>query len=104
MEKKIIIANEDLGKHLKELKEMGYNYIVKGQDKFLSGWGNSVSKKHIQLIACKTYEELEIIRKDLENDNTFNYINWWFISDKTAIYNATRNKTYTIRNDWTRCF
>ena len=98
-----IVENENLQENLKKLQELGYKYIVKAQDKFLSDWGNSENKKHVQLIACQTYDELETIKRDLYNDNTMSYINWWLINDK-AIINATRNKSYTIRNDWTRCF
>lgn len=75
---------------LKKLQELGYKYIVKAQDKFLSGWGLG-AEKHLQLIACKDINELDIIKRDLYND-------------KKAIINATRNKSFTIRNDWTRCF
>lgn len=100
----IIIENKNLQENLQKLKDMGYKYIIKGQDKFLSCWGLSENKKHIQLIACKTIEERETIKNDLYNDKTISYVNWWTINDKDAIINATRNKTYTIRNDWTRCF
>jgi len=101
---KTIISNEDLTKNLNELKEMGYKFIVKANDKFLSGWGNSARGGHVQLIACKTYDELETIKNDLYRDNSFNYVNWDYISNKSAIYGYIRNKSYTIRNDWTRCF
>lgn len=104
MEKIIICENENITENLKKLQEMGYKYIIKAQDKFLSGWGCSYNKKHIQLIACKTSQEREIITDDLEKDNSMGYINWYTIDDKQGIYNAIRNKSYTIRNDWTRCF
>ena len=97
-----IVENENLQENLKKLQELGYKYIVKAQDNFLSGWGCG-AKKHLQLIACKDSNELDTIKRDLYNDNTMKYVNWWFINDK-AIINATRNKSYTIRNDWTRCF
>lgn len=93
-------SNGDL--HLKELETAGYKYIVKACDKLLSGWGNATNKKHIQLIACKTEEERYKIYKDLISDKSFNYVNWYSITDKKNIYNIIRNKSYTIRNDWTR--
>lgn len=98
------IYDSNNGLHLKELQDMGYKYIVKGVDNFLSGWGSASGKKHLQLIACKTIEEREKIYKDLLNDNTFTYVNWYYITDKRCIYNTIRGKSYTIRNDWTRCF
>ena len=102
--KKLIIENENLTKNVKELQEMGCKYIVKAQDKFLSGWGYPTNKKHVQLIACKDIDQLEKIKHDLYNDKTMNYVNWCYINDMQTIYNYTRNKSYTIRNDWTRCF
>lgn len=89
---------------LKELKELGYNYIIKATDKTLSYWGLASNKKHIQLIACKTIEEKDIILHDLYSDKGFNYINWYYIEDIREIKAIARNKSYTIRNDWTRCF
>lgn len=102
--KKLICKNENLTKNVKELQQMGYKYIVKAQDKFLSGWGCANNKKHVQLIACRDMDQLERIKHDLYNDKTMNYVNWCYINDMQTIYNYTRNKTYTIRNDWTRCF
>ena len=61
-------------------------------------------KKHIHLIASKTWEDTQIILHDLDNDKFMNYIDWQYIENYNAIYNYTRNKTFTIRNDWTRCF
>ena len=91
-----ICENDNIGCYINELMFGGYKYIVKAQDKFM--------KKHIQLIACKTPQERETILQDLRNDKTFNYVNWYSIQDRKSIYNTIRNKTYTIRNDWTRCF
>ena len=102
--KRICENNCDITKTLKELKELGYNYIIKANDKALSDWGKATNKKHIQLIACKTIEEKDIILHDLYSDNTFNYINWYSIDDIKQIKAIARNKSYTIRNDWTRCF
>lgn len=99
MEEKMICESNE-GLYLKELQDMGYKYIVKGVDKFLSGWGGASGRKHIQLIACKTSEEREKIYKDLLNDNSFNYVNWYYITDVKGIYNTIRGKSYTIRNDW----
>lgn len=57
----VILRNCDITKTLKALKEQGYNYIIKANDKFLSNWGYTTNKKHIQLIACKTIEEKDTI-------------------------------------------
>ena len=99
-----IYTNEDLTKNLKLANDLGYRYVIKAQDKFLSGWGLSENKKHLQLILCKTPEERDLILKDLYNDNTFNFVNWYYINDLQGIYNTTRNKSWTLRNDWTRAF
>ena len=102
MKKEIILSNENLIENVNKLKEMGYTYIVKAQDKFLSGWGYAENKKHIQLIAVEDYEELQAILRDLYNDNTMIYVNWCYLSNKDSIRNYARNKSFTIRNDWTR--
>lgn len=102
--KTIYTTNCDITKILKELKELGYNYIIKANDKLFSDWGLATNKKHIQLIACKTIEEKDTILHDVYNDNTFNYINWYSIDDIKQIKAIARGKSYTIRNDWTRCF
>ena len=102
--KRIYRVNSDIATTLKELKELGYNYIIKANDKFLSDWGYANNKKHIQLIACKTIEEKDTILHDLYTDKSFNYINWYYIDDIKQIKAIARNKSYTIRNDWTRCF
>lgn len=104
MKNRICKNNCNINETLKELKELGYKYIIKASDKFLSGWGYANNKKHIQLIACKTIEEKETILHDLYNDKSFNYINWYSIDDIREIKAIARNKSYTIRNDWTRCF
>ena len=97
-------VNSDIATTLKELKELGYNYIIKANDKALSDWGLASGKRHIQLIACKTIEEKDMILHYLYSDNTFNYINWYYIDDIKQIKAIARNKSYTIRNDWTRGF
>ena len=104
MKKITICDKKNITQNLKLLQDMGYKYIIKAQDKFLSGWGYAEKTKHIQLIACKTEKEKDIILNDLYSDNCFSYVNWDYITNKQAIYNYIRNKTYTIRNDWTRCF
>ena len=104
MKKIDICENENLMENLEILRENGYRFIIKAKDKMLSGWGNSGRGGHVQLIACKTEEEKQTILRDLYSDSTFCYIDWQFISSKENIRNYTRNKSYTIRNDWTRCF
>lgn len=90
-------------KDIEDIKKLGYKYIIKASDKSLSGWGNSANKTHVQLILCRTSEELELILEDLRSDKSFSYVNWNLLDYKN-IYNYVYNKTYTIRNDWTRAF
>lgn len=86
---------------LKEISK-DYKYIIKANDNFLSGWGASTNKKHIQLILAKDEQEKERILHRLYTDNTFNYINWYPLNNKW--YNnilALRNRYhYTLRNDF----
>ena len=102
--KTICINNENLKGNLELLKNNGYNYIAKAYDKFLSGWGEAENMAHVQLIACRTREELSTILSDLRKDDTLIYVNWYYIKDYKSIYRATYNKSFTIRNDWTRAF
>lgn len=97
-----VYSNESLKENLKILANMGYKYIVKANDKFLSGWGNSGVNGHIQLIAAKDWQDAEAIIYDLEKDKGFNYIDYQLINNYKNIKNYTRNKSFTIRNDWTR--
>lgn len=103
-EKKLYVceSNGNLRKNIELLKENGYTYIIKCVDKRLSGWGGATGKKHIQLIACKDASELTAVLSDVENDKSFNYVDWNYIQNYKSIYNWTKNKSYTIRNDWTR--
>lgn len=97
-------SNGDLREAINKLRELGYKYIVKATDKCLSGWGSAENRKHIQLIACYDDKELYAIERDVLKDKSFNYIDWNYISNYKAIYNWTRGKSYTVRNDWTRAF
>lgn len=100
----LIYTNEELTKNLKLAINQGYKFVIKAQDKFLSNWGLSENKKHLQLILCKNEKEKDIILKDLYQDNNFKYINWYYINDLQSIYNTTRGKTWTLRNNWSRAF
>ena len=103
MEKIVYICkNDDLKENLKRLENMGYKYIVKANDIWLGGVNSPYHKKHIQLIACYDENERQLVYKDLKNDNTLNYLNWYYINDYKNIYSAIYNKTFTIRNDWAR--
>lgn len=100
-----IIKNDNLGYYLNQLSMEGYRYIIKAKDKFLSGWGNAGKKSHIQLIACKDDIEFSKILQDIRNDDTFNYINWYRIpQENDKIIKLSYRYSYTVRNDWTRCF
>lgn len=100
----VCVSNENLKATVSKLKDMGYKYIVKACDKWLSGWGGAENKKHVQLIACYDNSELNAILRDVKNDNSFNYVDWNYISNYSSIYGWTRGKSFTIRNDWTRAF
>lgn len=102
MKCKYICSQCNLKENLQDLKNMGYKYIVKANDKMLSGANSPYRKSHIQLIACYAEKEKDIVIKDLSKDNTFNYVNWYSIDDYKGIYSATYNKTFCIRNDWSR--
>lgn len=100
-----IIANDMIGYYINYLTMNDYKYIIKARDKWLSGWGKANNKTHIQLIACKTEQEKDTILKDLYNDNTFSYVNWYIIPyENDKIIKLSYRYSYTIRNDWTRCF
>ena len=96
--------DKSLNDLLKDFQELGYKYVVKAQDKFLSGWGLAYNKKHLQLILCTTYEELEAIKNDLYKDKSMSYVNWYYIKDRKGVTQAARGKSWTLRNDWTRAF
>lgn len=102
--KEIIRSNENLKECIEELKAMGYKYVVKACDKWLSGWGRAENKKHIHIIACYDVKELNAVKRDVQSDNSFNYIDWNYINNYSSIYNWTRGKSYTVRNDWRRAF
>lgn len=95
-------CNNELKEILEVAKEKGYKYIVKANDKMLSGWGCARNRKHIQLILCKTPQERLRIYNDVSCDNSFNYANWYSINDWETIRNLTYKYSYTIRNDWKR--
>ena len=97
-------SNGDLRANINRLKELGYKYIVKATDKWLSNWGGAENRKHIQLIACYDLNELNAILADVRGDRTFNYVDWNYINNYSNIYGWTRGKSYTVRNDWTRAF
>jgi hypothetical protein len=103
MNNRIICSNDNIGYYVNYLTMNNYKYIIKANDKFLSGWGQSTNRKHIQLIACKTEEEKDHIIEDLTKDNAFNYINWYYIpNENDKIIKLSYRYSYTIRNDWSR--
>lgn len=102
MECKYICSECNLKENLQDLKDMGYKYIVKANDKMLGGANSPYRKSHVQLIACYDVYEREAVLDDLKRDNTFNYVNWYSIDDYKGIYSATYNKTFCIRNGWSR--
>ena len=102
---KIFAENNNLGYWLNSLSMEGYKYIIKAKDKFLSGWGEAGNKSHIQLIGAKDEEEKSKILQDLYKDKSFQYVNWYMIpQENDKIIKLSYKYSYTIRNDWTRCF
>ena len=88
---------------LENLEKNGYNFIVKAKDNFLSNWGESENKAHVQLIALQTYDEVcKLVNYMLTHKNEFSYVNYYKITDEKLIKSTIRNKTYTLRNDWIR--
>ena len=104
MELEILENNKNLKQNINLLKNNEYKYIIKANDKLLGGWGGAEDKKHIQLIACKNDYELGKILNDLYKDSTFNYISYAYIEEYKKIYNWTKGKSFTIRNQWARAF
>lgn len=102
---KTIVENDSIGYYINYLSMNDYKYIIKAKDKMLSNWGKATGKTHIQLIACKTEKERATILKDLYNDKSFGYVNWYTIPhENDKIIKLSYRYSYTIRNDWTRCF
>lgn len=100
-----IVKNDNLGYWLNSLSMNGYRYVIKAKDKFLSGWGKADNKSHIQLIAAKDEDEKSKILHDLYKDRSFQYVNWYMIPyENDKIIKLSYRYSYTIRNDWTRCF
>lgn len=89
---------KDLEEYAKE-----YEYIVFTHDKFLSNWGNTKDKEHYQFILCKDLKKKDSVLNYLNNNDSFNYINWYPLK-KTFFKNIMQKSykcSYTIRNDWT---
>ena len=102
---KTICNDDNIGYYVNYLSMNNYKYIIKARDKLLSGWGEAAGKTHIQLIACKTEKEKDTILKDLYNDKSFTHINWYMIPyESKKVIQLSYRYSYTIRNDWTRCF
>lgn len=104
MEKIRVCESDNLRENLKKAKELGYNFVVKAKDGFLSGWGGSGKNGHIHLILCRDMYQLDIVLNDLRKDNSMLYIDWQRIENIDKIIAYTRNKSFTLRNDWTRAF
>ena len=100
-----MLVHENLKENLQILKDNGYQYIIKAQDKFLSCWGRAGNRKHIQLIACYNREELGLMLQDLHKDRNFIYIHTYRLSYENCyknILSVVRHYSWTLRDDWTR--
>jgi hypothetical protein len=103
----MMISNDNLKQNIDLLLKNDYIYIIKAKDKWLSGWGQAKQKTHLQLIACKTLYEKQKITEDLKNDKTMSHVNYYYIDNPREVDNIlklVRNKSYTIRNSWSRAF
>ena len=89
---------KDLIEYAKE-----YEYIVTAHDKMLSDWGYSKNTTHYQFILCKDLRKKESVVKYLNNDDTFNYVNYYPLKETffKNILQKSYRCTYTIRNDFT---
>lgn len=58
-----------------EALTQGYNYIVRANDKFLSGWGNSAKSGHQVVVLCKDLQQaLQLMGRMTRPGNMLNYI------------------------------
>lgn len=89
---------KDLLEYAKE-----YEYIVFAHDKFLSNWKDANKKEHYQFILCKNLMKKDSVINYLENEKSFNYVNWFPLKEYffKNIIQKSYKCTYTIRNDWT---
>ena len=73
----------------------GYNIAVVASDKFLSGWGNAKDKTHKQIVLCHDSKQAHKIIDGMQRDNTFKYINYFYISGGLPLNGA--RQTWSIR-------
>lgn len=76
-----------------------YKYFIRANDNFLSNWGYAESKKHLQIILCKDYDELTNILERLNNDKSFSYVNWNLL-EYPILCRTIKNKSFSLRNDF----
>ena len=97
-EHEILESNLNLKEIIEELKKQGYEYFVKANDNFLSGWGFG-KEKHVQISFCKNATEYYNGMQKMKQAGGLTYINWNFLTYEN-IRNVIRNKSYTLRNDF----
>lgn len=78
------------------IKTKKYNYVITVHDKFLSDWKYVPESKNFYLfIFCKNEIEKDTIMKYLKEENSFNYINVYYLKYKNEIKNL-KNKSYKV--------
>lgn len=89
---------KDLIEYAKE-----YEYVVTAHDKVLSDWEYIQKENYYQFILCKDLRKKESVIKYLNNNNTFNYVNWYPLKEPffKNILQKSYRCAYTIRNDFT---
>lgn len=99
MNNHIFMTNNITKQDIDNFKKLGYKYFVKAKDKFLSGWGVAEHKTHMQIVICKTMEDVNKMINYFDNDNYYNYVNFNYL-DYKSIYRCIYNKSFTLRNRW----
>lgn len=78
------------------IKTKKYDYVITVHDKFLSNWENvPESNNFYHFIFCKDKKEKDKIIEYLKGDNSFNYINFYYLKFKNDIKNL-KNKSYKV--------
>lgn len=86
-------GNNDKQAIIDTIVDGNYKIVVKAKDIFLSGWGNSGSGGHHQLVFCKDSQTackcVDSMRKDGAG---FKYVNWFYLSSGMPV---KANASYT---------
>ena len=105
MSKEYIYLNQFTKIDLEKLSKT-YKYVVTCKDKYLSNWNLVQKESHYQLILCKDEKEKELIYKDVNEDDTFAYVNYYPLKKCffDNILNYQKRHSISLRNDWSRIY